>query len=55
MASIVAESEHDPVSTKSTTPLDELIVHTEVVELEYVIEPLPAVGVAVIVGGVALN
>lgn len=43
------------MSTNETTPLDELIVHTEVVELENVIEPLPADGVAVIVGGVALN
>jgi len=43
------------VSTNVTPPLDELIVHTEVVELENVIEPLPADGVAVIVGGVALS
>jgi len=43
-----------PASTKVTTPDDELIVHTDVVELEYVLVPAPADAVEVIVGGVAL-
>lgn len=46
-----------PASTKATKPLDELTVHTLVVELEkvFVPDPTPADGVAVIVGGVAVN
>lgn len=46
-----------PISTNVTTPLDELIVHTLVVELEndFVPDVEPADGVAVIVGGVAVN
>jgi len=43
-----------PASTKVTTPDDELIVHTDVVELEYVLVPAPADAVDVMVGGVAL-
>jgi len=43
-----------PASTKVTTPDDELIVHTDVVELEYVLVPAPADAVEVMVGGVAL-
>lgn len=43
---------HIPASTNATNPEDELIVHTEVVELEYdfVPSPTPADGVDVIVG-----
>lgn len=46
---------HVPASTNATRPDDELIVHTEVVELEYdlVPSPTPADGVDVIVGFVA--
>ena len=46
-----------PASTKATKPLDELTVHTLVVELvnDFVPDPTPAEGVAVIVGGVAVN
>ena len=43
-----------PASTKVTTPDDELIVHTDVVELEYVLVPAPPDAVEVMVGGVAL-
>jgi hypothetical protein len=43
-----------PASTNVTTPVDALIVHTDVVELEYVLVPAPADAVEVIVGGVAL-
>lgn len=41
-----------PASTKATSPVLELIVHTEVVELEYDLVPLPspALAVEVIVG-----
>lgn len=52
---MVAEIVHVPVSTKVTTPEDELIVHTEVVELENVLSPAPALGVAVMVGGVSFR
>jgi len=43
---------HVPASTKATKPVDELIVQTEVVELEYDLVPLPspALAVEVIVG-----
>jgi hypothetical protein len=41
---------HVPTSTKATRPEEELMVHTEVVVLEYDFVPLPAEGVAVIVG-----
>lgn len=43
---------HVPASTKATRPVLELIVHTEVVELEYDFVPLPspALAVDVIVG-----
>ena len=41
---------HVPAATKVTAPLDESIVHTEVVELEYVFEPPPADAVEVMVG-----
>lgn len=44
---------HVPASTNVTTPVEELIVHTEVVELEYVFVPPPADGAEVMVGGVA--
>jgi len=46
---------HVPASTNVTTPVEELIVHTEVVELENVLLPAPALGVAVIVGGESLR
>ncbi len=49
---------HVPASTKATKPVDELIVQTGVVELEYDLVPLPspALAVEVIVGFVpALN
>ncbi|TRZ73381.1 MAG: hypothetical protein D4R95_03435, partial [Actinobacteria bacterium] len=48
---------HVPTSTKVTTPLVELTVHTLVVELvnDFVPDEVPADGVAVIVGGVAVN
>lgn len=52
-ASVIAEViVHVPASTKATRPEEELMVHTEVVELEYDFVPLPtpALGVAVIVG-----
>lgn len=41
-----------PASTKATKPVDELIVHTDVVELEYDFVPLPSpvLAVEVIVG-----
>lgn len=44
-----------PASTKATSPLEELIVQTEVVELEYDLVPLPSAAdaVEVIVGLVA--
>ena len=51
---MVAAIVHVPASTKVTTPVDELIVHTEVVELENCFVPAPAEAVDVIVGGVAL-
>jgi hypothetical protein len=46
-----------PASTNVTTPLDELTVHTLVVELEndFVPDVEPDDGVAVIVGGLAVN
>lgn len=43
-----------PASTKVTTPVEALIVHTDVVELEYCFVPAPADAVEVNVGGVAL-
>ena len=43
-----------PASTNVTTPFEAFIVHTDVVELEYVLVPAPADAVDVIVGGVAL-
>ena len=43
-----------PASTKVMTPVEALIVHTDVVELEYCFVPAPADAVEVIVGGVAL-
>ena len=43
-----------PASTKVTTPVEALIVQTDVVELEYCFVPEPADAVEVIVGGVAL-
>ena len=36
-----------PASTKATSPLVELMVHTEVVELEYDFVPLPSPALAV--------
>jgi hypothetical protein len=44
-----------PASTKVTTPEDEPTVQTPVVELEYVMVPLPAEGVANMVGGELAN
>jgi len=44
---------HVPASTIVTAPVEELIVHTEVVELEYDFVPPPADGVEEMVGGVA--
>ena len=43
---------HVPEVTNATSPVDELIVHTDVVELEYDFVPLPsaALAVEVIVG-----
>jgi hypothetical protein len=51
-AVIVAEILQVPSSTNATRPDEELIVHTEVVELEYDLVPIPtpSLGVAVIVG-----
>ena len=48
---------HVPISTNVMTPLEVLIAHTLVVELENDLVPdvEPADGVAVIVGGVAVN
>ena len=46
---------HVPASTNATSPDDELIVHTEVVELEYDFVPTPAEAVDVIVGFVATS
>ena len=51
---IVAVIVHVPASINVTTPVDELIVQAEVVELEYDFVPEPTDGVDVIVGGVAL-
>lgn len=45
---------HVPASTKVTSPVEALIVQTDVVELEYCFVPAPADAVEVIVGGVAL-
>ena len=45
---------HVPASTKATSPVEALIVQTDVVELEYCFVPAPADAVEVIVGGVAL-
>ena len=42
-----------PAATNVTTPEEELIVHTDVVELEYCFVPEPAEAVDVMVGGVA--
>ena len=42
-----------PAVTNETTPVDELIVHTVAVVLEYVLEPEPAEAVLVKVGAVA--
>jgi len=42
-----------PAVTNETTPVDELIVHTDVVVLEYVLVPEPADAVLVRVGAVA--
>ena len=49
---IVALIRHVPTSTKVTKPDEELIVHTDVVELEYDLVPLssPTDAVDVIVG-----
>ena len=44
---------HVPASINVTTPVEELIVHTEVGELEYDVVPPPADGVEEMVGGVA--
>lgn len=44
---------HVPAATNVTTPVEALIVHTDVVELEYDFVPAPADAVEVIVGGVA--
>ena len=54
-AATVAEIEQSPVDTKVTAPLDEFTVHTEEVELEYVIDPSPAERVANIVGALSLK
>ena len=54
MELIVAPIVQVPASTKVTTPVDALIVHTDVVELEYCLVPAPAEAVDVMVGGVAL-
>lgn len=54
-AAIVAEIEQSPSLTHATTPLDDPTVHTDAVELEYVMLPLPADGVADIVGGVSVR
>jgi len=51
LAVIDDEIVHVPASTNATSPDDELIVHTEVVELEYDFVPAPADAVADIVGG----
>ena len=53
LAAMDAVIVHVPALTKVTTPLDELTVHTDVVELEYDFEPPPAEAVEVIVGGVS--
>ena len=42
-----------PAETNETTPVDELIVHTDAVVLEYVLVPEPAEAVLVNVGAVA--
>ena len=54
MAVIEAVIVQVPASTKVTTPLEELIVQIDVVELEYDFVPAPADAVDVMVGGVAL-
>ena len=54
LAAMLAARVQVPDVTKATTPVEELIVHTEVVELEYVFVPVPADAVEVIVGGVAV-
>ena len=46
---------HVPVVTNATKPDDELIMHTDVSELEYDFVPDPAEAVDVIVGGDAVN
>lgn len=53
LAAMDAVIVHVPELTKVTTPVDELTVHTDVVELEYDFEPPPAEAVEVIVGGVS--
>ena len=46
---------HVPAVTKATTPVDELIVHTGAVVLEYVLVPEPTEAVLVRVGGASLT
>jgi hypothetical protein len=57
-AEIVAAIVHVPAATNVTTPVDPLIVHTEVVELVYDLVPFASLELFVddvIVGGVSLN
>lgn len=50
LAAIDAVIVQVPALTNVTSPLDELIVQTDVVELEYDLDPPPAEAVEVIVG-----
>jgi hypothetical protein len=52
---IVTRNVHVPALTKATTPVDEPIVHTGAVVLEYVLVPEPTEAVLVRVGGVSLT
>ena len=53
-AAILASMVHVPVSLNVTTPVELLMSQTSDVVLRYVIAPVPADGVASMVGGVAL-
>ena len=50
---MVAPMVHVPAATNDTTPVEELIVHTPVVDELYTFVPVPADVVDVMVGGVA--
>ncbi len=53
-AAMLAPIVHDPGPTKATAPVDGSIVQTVVVVERYVLAPVPAEAVDVMVGGVAV-